>query len=107
MERRGSNTWLVAALAVAVGFLAALLIFRGDDNNNTSATVNGTTATTAAGTGTTSTGSGTTTTSTTATAPTPTAAPGSPEASVGNCINLWNQANNRGDQLFLVNIMSH
>jgi hypothetical protein len=105
MERRGSNTWLVAALAIAVGFLIALLLFRGNDNKNTSATVSQTTATTVASGSNTGTDTGTTTTS--ATVSTQTAAPQSPAASVGSCVNLWNQPLNRGDQTLLVNIMSH
>jgi hypothetical protein len=98
MERRDSNTWLVAALAIGVGFLAALLILGGDDDETTSATVSTTNATT------TQAGTGTSTTTTTATQQG--AAPQSPEASVGGCINLWNQQNNRGNQTFLVNVMS-
>jgi hypothetical protein len=100
MERRGSNTWLVAVLALAVGFLIALLIFRGNDDN-TSATVSATTATTAAGT------TSTPTTSTTTSSTTQAAAPQDPQASVSSCINLWNQPLNRGDQTLLVNIMAH
>lgn len=99
-DRRGSNTWLVAALAVAVGFLAALLIFGGDDDaDTTNATVNATTAET-----TQTTGAQTQTTETQVT--TPEATPGSPEATPGNCIALWNQRNNRAAQTFLVNIAS-
>src|SRR3954451_16028037 len=99
MERRSAPTWLVAVLAVAVGFLAALLIFGGNDSNdNASATIATTgAATQPAGTATTTTGSGTSTTTTT----TPTAqgtAPASTDATVGNCVNLWNQTNNRGNQ---------
>jgi hypothetical protein len=106
MEPRGANTWLVAALAIAVGFLAALLILRGDDNDNTSATVNTTNATTTQ-TGATTTGDtqpGTSTTTTTSTEQG--TAPRAAEATEENCINLWNQANNRGNQTFLVNVMS-
>jgi hypothetical protein len=105
MERRGSNTWLVAVLAIAVGFLAALLIFRGNDDNNTSATAGSTTSTTTAqaGTGTTTVpDTSTTTTSTT----TQGNAPSDPQATVGSCVNLWNQQNNRGNQVFLVNVMA-
>jgi hypothetical protein len=107
MERRGANTWLVAVLAIAVGFLAALLILGNDDNNNSSATVSQTTATTTqtGATDTTST-NGTSTTSTT-TATQQGTAPTSPEATTQNCINLWNQQNNRGNQTFLVNLMSN
>jgi len=106
MDRSGTNTWLVAALALAVGFLAALLIFGGNDNNNSSATVSQTTA--AAGTGT---GAGTTqaattpattTTATTATATTPT----SPQPTEASCLDLWNQSTNRTNQVFLVNVMT-
>src|SRR5215208_5821715 len=107
MERRGANTWLVAALAIAVGFLAALLILRGDDNDNTSATVNTTNATTTQ-TGATTTGDtqpGTTSTTTTTSTEQGTA-PRAAEATEENCINLWNQANNRGNQTFLANVMS-
>jgi hypothetical protein len=108
MERRGTNTWLVAVLAIAVGFLVALLIFgTGDDNKNTSATVsatNSTTTTTQAGTSTTTAAPGTSTTSTTTTAQG--TAPQSPEATVGSCVDLWNSQNNRPNQTFLVNVMS-
>src|SRR4051794_18947996 len=105
MERRSSNTWIVAVLAIAVGFLAALLIFRGDDNNNSSATVatTGTTATTATNTSPTQTAA---TSTTTATATAQQAAPASPQATTGSCLTLWNQANNRGNQTFLVNLFS-
>jgi hypothetical protein len=104
MERWGSNTLLVAVLAIAVGFLAALLILGGDDSKNTSATVsNGTTvATSTSGTAPGTTTAGTTTTSTTET----TATPQSPAATVPACISLWNQPTNRGAQVFLVNIAS-
>jgi hypothetical protein len=107
MERRGANTWLVAVLAIAVGFLAALLILGGDDSNNSSATVSQTTATTTqtGATDTTST-SGTSTTSTT-TATQQGTTPQAPEATTQNCINLWNQQNNRANQTFLVNVMSN
>jgi hypothetical protein len=102
MDRRGTNTWIVALLAIAVGFLAALLIFRGDDNK-TSATVASTnTTTTGTTTGTTTPDTSTTTTTATQQG----TAPQSPEATVGNCIDLWNDANNRANQTFLVNIMS-
>jgi hypothetical protein len=113
MDRRGSNTWLVAVLAVGVGFLAALLIF-GSDNNNSSATVSstattpttaGTTDTSAAPTTTTTaTSPGATTTSSTTTAQG--AAPQDPQPTVASCVALWNQPANRGDQTFLVNVMS-
>ena len=46
MQRRGANTWIIAVLAIAVGFLAALLILGRDDNKNTNATVSTTNATT-------------------------------------------------------------
>jgi hypothetical protein len=99
MERRGSNTWLVAVLALAVGFLAAVLILGTDDSKNTSAAVSNET-TVATTSGTTPGTAGTTTTSTTTATP----APQSPAASVPACISLWNQPNNRGAQVFLVNI---
>src|SRR5437879_742335 len=109
MERRGSNTWLIAALAIAVGFLAALLILRGGDNNNTSATVGSTSTSTRTST----VASGTTTSGTTTTRPTSTStttanpgAPEDPQPTVQNCVNLWNGQLNRGDQIFLVNVMS-
>src|SRR3954452_1038531 len=106
MERRGSNSVLIAVLAVAVGFLAAWLIFGNDDSDNSSATVSATSAattTTQAGTpGTTAPGA--TTTSTTAT--TPGAAPGNPQATVGSCVELWNAPLNRGNQTFIVTLMS-
>src|SRR5436190_14976108 len=103
MERRGSSTWVIAALAIAVGFLIALLLFGGKDDENTSATVgsNGTTTTTA-GTTTGGTNGTSTTTATTGT----TTAPQADQATIGSCINLWNQGNNRGNQTFLVNVMS-
>ena len=106
---RSANTWIIAVLAIAVGFLAALLIFRGNDNNNTGATVaaTGTTATTGATTATTTSGTQPTgTTTTTATTTTPGTAPGSPQATTTSCIDLWNQQNNRGNQTFLVNLFS-
>ena len=107
MERRDSNTWLVAALAIGVGFLAALLILGGDDNDNKSATVsttNATTTQTGSDTSSANTAPGTSTTTTTATQQG--TAPQSPEATVGACVNLWNQANNRGNQTFLANVAS-
>jgi hypothetical protein len=112
MQRRGANTWLVAVLALAVGFLAALLIFGGNDNSNTAATVGSTTTTTAASGTTSAPGASGTTTATTSTATTSTtsttqaAAPQDPQATVGGCINLWNQANNRGNQTFLANLIA-
>jgi hypothetical protein len=105
MERRGSNTWLVAVLAIAVGFLAALLILRSDDNDNSSAQVGSTTATTTqTGATDTTAANGTSTTSTTTTQQG--TAPQTPEATVQNCVNLWNDQNNRSNQTFLVNVMS-
>ncbi|HYZ28483.1 MAG TPA: hypothetical protein VE570_05450 [Thermoleophilaceae bacterium] len=102
MDRRGSNTWLVAVLAVAVGFLAAFLLFR--DTGDTSATVGTTDSTTTEAVATTTdTNAATTTTTTTSS---PAATPGSPQASPASCVDLWNQANNRGNQTFLVNLMS-
>lgn len=107
MERRGSNTVLVAVLAIAVGFLAAWLIFKNDDSDNSSATVSATTATT--GTATTAT-TGTATTPTTSTSTTTATAtgtaPANPQPTVPSCIALWNQSNNRGNQTFLVNLAS-
>jgi hypothetical protein len=106
MQRRGANTWLVAVLAIAVGFLAALLILGGDDNENSSATVSSTNSTTQTGatnSGTQAAGTGTTSTTTSTTQGT---TPQTPDASVGSCVNLWNQANNRGNQTFLANVMS-
>ena len=109
MDRRGSNTWLIAVLAIAVGFLAALLIFGGDDNSaNTSATVaNGTTAATGTATTTTTTGpNGATTTSTTSVPQPAATTPQRSEATTASCIELWNQPLNRGAQVFLVNLAS-
>jgi hypothetical protein len=104
MERRGANTWLVAVLAIAVGFLIALLIFGGNDDNNTSATVNSTNSTTTtAGTSSSTASPGTSSTTTTTQ---PGTAPQSPQPTVGSCVNLWNQQNNRANQTFLVNVMS-
>ena len=102
MERRGANTWIVAVLAIAVGFLAALLILGGDDNsNNTGAVVSQTNATTTqAGTN-----SGTNTGTSTTTS-TQGAAPQDPAPSQQSCVDLWNQVANRPNQTFLVNIMS-
>ncbi|HEX6712338.1 MAG TPA: hypothetical protein VF066_03095 [Thermoleophilaceae bacterium] len=105
MERRGANTWIVAVLAIAVGFLAALLIMNGDDDNTSTTVATTSSATTQAGTitGTDTNATGTTTTSTTSTQQ---AAPQEPAPSVQSCVNLWNQQNNRANQTFLVNIMS-
>jgi hypothetical protein len=91
MERRGSDTWLVAALALTVGFLAALLIFGRNDSKNAGTNVSdGTTlATTATGT-----------------TPPAAAAPQSPVATTDSCIALWNQPSNRGPQTFLINLAS-
>ena len=110
MDRRGTNTWLVAALAITVGFLAALLIFGRDDNSNSSAIVSQTGATTATNPATSETvttppTTTTAATTTTATATTP-ATPTTPAATTDSCINLWNGTNNRGNQVFLVNVMS-
>ena len=109
MDRRGSNTWLVAALALVVGFLAALLIVGTGDNNNSSATVSQTTATTTgsgAGTGTTQTATTPGTTTTSATTTTTGTTPTSPDATEANCLDLWNQPSNRTNQVFLVNVMT-
>jgi hypothetical protein len=104
MERRGSNTWLVAVLALAVGFLVALLIFGRDNNSdNASATNTTTTATAGTGTSTTTAAPGASTTTATTTQGT---APQDPAATLQTCVDLWNQANNRGNQTFLVNVMS-
>jgi hypothetical protein len=101
MERKGSNTWLVAIVASAVGFLAAFLLFR--DTGDTNATVGTTNSSaTEAGASTTATNGQTTTTTTSS----PAATPGSPQATVGSCVGLWNQSKNRGNQTFLVNLMS-
>jgi hypothetical protein len=110
MERRGANTWIVAVLAIAVGFLAALLIVNnGSDNNKSSATVSSTTAATTSApsgtSGTTTAGNGSTTTSSTTTT-SEAAAPQTPPATVDSCIKLWNESLNRGDQVFLVNVAS-
>src|SRR4051794_19429096 len=89
MERRGSNTWLIAVLAIAVGFLAAVLIFSGGgSDSSTSTTVSSGTTTNA------------TTTSTSGTA----ATPSSPKATTASCIALWNRPENRGPQTFLANV---
>jgi hypothetical protein len=108
MERTSTTTWLIAALALVVGFLAALLILGGNDDKNASATVSQTSsATTQAGVspGTTPATSTTSTPSTT-TASAPGAAPQAPAASIQACVDLWNQAANRPNQTFLVNVMS-
>jgi hypothetical protein len=111
MQRRGATNWTVVVLALAVGFLAALLIVGQNDSNKTSATVDTTSSTTTqAGTGTSTTtttaqtGSGGTSTTTTST--TQATTPASPQATVGSCIALWNRPANRADQTFLVNLMS-
>lgn len=107
MERRaGANTWLIAALALVIGFVAALLIFRGSGDNASSTlatpvTVTTTATTTAPTTTTTSAGATTTTTTTTGGS-----APQQSRPTVGSCVTLWNQPSNRGDQTFLVNVMS-
>jgi hypothetical protein len=105
MERRGANTWLVAVLAIAVGFLAALLILGGDDNSSTVSATSSATTTTQAGTTSAQAAPGASTTTTTGTT-TQGTTPASPEATVGSCVALWNQQNNRANQTFLVNIMS-
>ena len=108
MERRaGANTWLIAALALVIGFVAALLIFRGSGDNASSTvaapvTVTATATTTAPTSTTTSPGATTTTTTTT----TGGSAPQQSRPTVGSCVALWNQPTNRGDQTFLVNVMS-
>jgi hypothetical protein len=107
MDGRGANTWIVAVLAIAVGFLAALLIVGKGDDKNASATVSSTNSTTTqTGSDTTSatTGPGTSTTTTTTTQQG--TAPQSPAATVESCIDLWNQQGNRPNQTFLVNVMS-
>jgi hypothetical protein len=108
MERRGANTWLVAALAIAVGFLSALLIVRGgDDNKDASATTSTTGTATQAGSETNSatTAPGPSTTATT-TATQQGTAPQDPTPTTDSCVNLWNEPNNRANQTFLVNVMS-
>jgi len=86
----------LAVLAAAViGFLLALVLFGGDDDGST----------TASATATTTTGQ-TATTAPTTTASTPATTPQQHGVSVQECIQLWNQANNRGAQVFLVNIAS-
>ena len=101
MESRGAPTWLVAVLAVAVGFLAALLIFGGGDNNAATVGSDITTSSEIPG----ATVAPATTTTTTVTTGQQ-ATPATPERSVGTCINLWDQPNNRGNQTFLVNVFS-
>jgi hypothetical protein len=106
MQRRGSNTWLVAALAIAVGFLAALLIVRSGNDKNASATVATTGTTTATTTSAGSPTGATTTATSSVTTSTPSAAPTQQPPTSDSCMRLWNQANNRGDQVFLVNVAS-
>lgn len=112
METRGTNNWLIAVLALAIGFLIAWLIFGlGDDSNNTSATVGVTSSTggttgASPGTSTTTTSGTAGTTSTSTTTATPGTAPQNAQPTVGSCIDLWNQPNNRGNQVFLVNLAS-
>ena len=109
MDRRGSNTWLVAVLALAVGFLAALLIFGGNDSGKSSAIVDSVTTTTGAVSQTATTPvqpAGTATTTAATTTATPTSVPASPQASEASCLDLWNQSNNRTNQVFLVNLMT-
>ena len=100
---------MIAALAIACGFLVAVLLFRGGSDNASSTvgttTLAGTNTATTATTATTTTGTttnGTTTTTTT----TQGAVPQDPQRTVGGCINLWNGRLNRGDQTFLINVMS-
>jgi hypothetical protein len=97
MDRQGANTWVIAVLAIAVGFLAALLIVGGNDDEKSAGA---TTTSTQFETGTTGPSTVTVTTSTQA------AAPQAQGATPENCINLWNQQNNRANQTFLVTIMS-
>jgi hypothetical protein len=101
-ERRGLPTALAVIAAAAIGFVIALVAFRGDDNASiVNATVDSTTTTTSATTSATTTTapSGTTTTTTTATA-----APTQNAPTVASCIGLWNQDNNRGARAFLANV---
>jgi hypothetical protein len=99
MARRDVQTGLALVAAVAIGFAIALLVTGGDNGNNANVvTQNGTTTTV---TTTTTSANGTTTTvTTTGSVATPTTA----APPVASCIQLWNQATNRGAQTYLVNI---
>ena len=106
MERRdGLQIGLAIVAAAAVGFVIALLAFNNNDNSNNVAATS-TTSTTAATTATTGT-DGQTTSATTVTNTVPSdTAPNTQPPDAGSCIALWDQANNRGAQTFLVNVAS-
>jgi hypothetical protein len=89
----------LAVLAAAViGFLLAMVLFGGDHDGSTNASATETTTTTTTGQ------PGTTAPATTAS--TTLTTPQQHGVSVQECIQLWNQANNRGAQVFLANIAS-
>lgn len=100
MDRRPPNTWIVAVLGIAIGFVAALLITKGG-GDKTSATVSSTTTTQPA-----TTAAPQPAATTTATTTAQGAAPQTPAATSDGCISLWNQSSNRTDQTFLANIVA-
>src|SRR3954451_21333164 len=100
MDRRAPNTWIVAVLGIAIGFVAALLMTKGGGDDKTSATVASPTTTTTTQPAT------TTTATTTATKTAQSGTPQTPAATSDSCISLWNQQNNRTDQTFLANIVA-
>jgi hypothetical protein len=105
----GGNFWVIGVLTITAVVLGVALLFNqsGGDNTKTVTVAADTTATgITTATGTAPTPTGTTTSSTTTTTTTPGQTPGSPQASIGSCVVLWNQQNNRGNQTFLVNLFT-
>jgi hypothetical protein len=106
MGRTNTQVAFAVLLAAIAGFVIALVAFGNDNGKNAAVvTTNGTTTTAATTTSATAgtapaTQSSVTTTTTSNPATTPTTGP----PTVSDCISLWNQANNRGAQLSLVNL---
>jgi hypothetical protein len=105
MNRGGANPWLIGAVGLVVGFLAAVVIVGDKGKTKTVAETVTSTQTTVTPSTTTpaTTTPGTTSPTTAGTTPTTTTSTGPDSAS---CITLWNQPANRGNQVFLVNVMS-
>ena len=107
MQRREFQIGLALVVAIAVGFLIALVAFGGDNSNNANVvTTNGTATTGATTAATTATGTTPAQTTTTTTTTGATATPTTATPTVAGCIQLWNQPANRGAQTYLVNIAS-
>jgi hypothetical protein len=117
MGRSNTQVAFAVLLAAVAGFVVALVAFGKDTGNNAAVvTTNGTTTTattgataaTTATTGTSTSSLGTSQsevqTTTTATTSTPATTPATGPPTVASCIALWNQANNRGAQTYMVNL---